>query len=351
MKKRILRKILVSRPMQFILSNFNVMSFKTLIFVRFMNSLNRNLKRKGFTATISVRPPESLLLMDRINVNSTKPDWGIVYHGKIVDERTLDYLVANIESTRAISTEITIVVSVYEDEYFFPLENRVKKLEVVLIKCPDVGELKGGYPKSLCQQIETINSGLTFLQEVGIPKSMKIRVDQKINVETTIRLVDRLFLAFPSHVDTVTNRIWTTSYNSYLRRPLGASDMIMVGFTRDLLKYWSKISTRHWVEFTEKLNKKYQHPIYAEFRIPETWLGARYLEGKNVDLTSPSGANQAFWQDFMGVINSAHLNHSWMKTHDWLGSNFHTLNWFGTLLSYELSEITFEDWVAIYGER
>ena len=351
MKKRILRKIIVSRPVRFILTNFNLMSLRTFIFVKFMNSLNTSLKRKGFMALISVRPPESFHLVERIHDNPIKPDWGIVYHGKIVNEQTLDFLVTNITSTRAVSTEIIIVASVYEDEYFLPLQNRVRGLGVVLIKCQDVGELKGNYPRSLCQQIETINSGLTFLQEAGVSKSMKIRVDQKINIETTIRLIDRLFLAFPSHIDTVKNRIWTTSYNSYLRRPLGASDMIMVGFTRDLLGYWSKISTVNWMEYTEKLNKKYPHPNYAEFRIPETWLGARYLESKNVDLSSPTDSNHVFWRDFMGVINSAHLNHSWMKTHEWLGSNFHTLNWFGNLLSYQHSEITFEDWVAIYAER
>jgi hypothetical protein len=351
MTKNILRKLALSIPVQFILTNFTLTTLRTLVFVRFMNSLNANLKRKGFVASISVRPPESLQLVDRSNVNPTNQDWGVVYHGKIVNQRTLDFLVSNITTTREVSREITIVVSVYEDEYFLPLQNRVRDLGVVLIKCQDVGELTGDNPRSLCQQIETINSGLMFLQEAGISKSMKIRVDQKINIETTVRLVDSLFLAFPSQMNSVKNRIWTTSYNSYLRRPFGASDMIMVGFTQDLLEYWSKISTVHWMEYTEKIKRKNTHPIYAEFRVPETWLGARYLESKNVDLTSPIKANHVFWQDFLGVINSAHLNHSWLKTYEWLGSNFHTLNWFGNLLSYELSEITFEDWLAIYGER
>jgi hypothetical protein len=351
MIKIILRKIVTSRPVRFTLSNFTMTTLKTLVFVRFMNFLNSNLTRKGFMAVISVRPPESIHLADRPNLNLAKLDWGIVYHGKIVNQRTLDFLVTNIASTRAVSPEIVIVVSVYDDEYFLPLQSRVKELGVVVIQCKDVGELTGKYPRSLCQQIETINSGLMFLQESGVSKSMKIRVDQRINIETSVRLIDSFFLAFPSQINNVKNRIWTTSYNSYLRRPLGASDMIMAGFTTDLLEYWSKISTESWMEFTEKLNTKYSHPIYAEFRIPETWLGARYMEIMNVDLTSPTHANQIFWGEYMGVINSAHLNHSWIKTYEWLGSNFHTLNWFGNLLSYELSEITFEDWVAIYGKR
>lgn len=351
MIKKILRKIAISRLARFILANFNITNLKTLVFVRFMNRLNSELNSKGFFALISVRPPESLQLVNRMDINLAKSDWGIVYHGKIVNQRTLDFLIMNIESTHAVSPEITIVVSIYDDEYFLPLQNQVSELGVVLIKCRDVGELFGNYPRSLCQQIETINSGLMFLQEAGVSKSIKIRVDQRINIETSIRLIDSLFLAFPSQINTVKNRIWTTSYNSYLRRPLGASDMIMVGFTKDMLEYWSKISTARWMEFTEELNAKYSHSIYAEFRIPETWLGARYMERMNVDLTSPTDANQAFWRDFMGVINSAHLNHSWLKTYEWLGSNFHTLNWFGNLLSYELSEITFEDWLAIYGER
>ena len=315
-----------------------------------MNRLNSILQKKGFNAFISVRPPESLQLVDRLGVKPIYPDWGIVYHGKIVNQKILDFLVKNILSTRTISPRIVIVVSTYDDEYFLQLKNAVQDLEVILIQCKDVGELEGNYPRSLCQQIETISSGLKYLEDAGVKKSIKIRVDQRINIETTIRLIEKLFLAFPSTGKNALNRIWTTSYNSYLRRPLGASDMLMAGFTQDLNEYWSKISTSNWIEFTERLNQRYSHPIYAEFRIPETWLGARYLELKSIDLTSPAYANDIFWRDYMGIINSAHLSHSWIKTHEWLGSNFHTLNWFGNLLNYMHSEMTFEDWVAIYSE-
>ena len=351
MIKRVLRRVLLSRFAQMIISNLNFMTVKTIFFVKFMNRLNAHLQSKGFNAFISVRPPESLHLVDRLDVNPIYPDWGIVYHGKIFNQKTLDFLVKNVIATRNVSPGIVIVVSVYNDEFFLQLKNAVQDLEVILIQCQDVGELKGNFPRSLCQQIETTSSGLKYLLAVGIKKSMKIRVDQRINIETTIRLIDKLFLAFPSTGGNASNRIWTTSYNSYLRRPLGASDMIMAGLTQDMNDYWSKISTSSWMEFTERLNQRYSHPIYTEFRIPETWLGARYLELKNIDLTSPAYANNVFWCDYMGVINSAHLSHSWIKTHEWLGSNFHTLNWFGNLLNYMHSEITFEDWVAIYSKR
>jgi hypothetical protein len=350
MIKRVLKRILLSRFVQDVIPKLNFMSVKTVIFVKFMNRLNAHLQGKGFSAFISVRPPESLHLVDRLILNPLNQDWGIVYHGKIINQKTLEFLVKNIISTRAVSPRIVIVVSVYDDEFYLQLKIAVQNLEVILIQCDDVGELKGNYPRSLCQQIETISSGLKYLEHAGVKKSVKVRVDQRINIETTIRLIDKLFLAFPSTGENALNRIWTTSYNSYLRRPLGASDMIMAGFTQDLNEYWSRISTSSWMEFTERLNQRYSNPIYAEFRIPETWLGARYLELKSIDLTSPAYANHIFWRDYMGVINSAHLSHSWMKTHEWLGSNFHTLNWFGNLLNYMHSEITFEDWVAIYSQ-
>ena len=350
MFKRIALKIFLTRFIQRFVSGCNLITMKTLIFVKLMNILNSYLNTKGFVAKISVRPFQRLQLENRIPQKIIYQDWGIVFHGKIISPKTLTFLIENIKSARSVSTDISIVVSTYEDEFYPDLKHAIEGLDVRLVVCQDVGELGQNYPRSLCQQIETTSSGLNYLLALDIDKCMKIRVDQNIDIESTILLVDRLSVAFPSSLENTSNRIWTTSYNSYLRRPLGASDMCMVGFTKDLAKYWIKISTADWLKFTTALSQKYPHAAYQEFRIPETWLAARYLDSMQINLTSPERANQIFWRDYMGIINSAHLNHHWLKSHEWLGSNFHTLNWFGSLLNQELTEITFEDWVAIYTE-
>jgi hypothetical protein len=350
MLKRMALKIFLSNFIQRSISACSALNIKTLIFVKLMNSLNHYLNKKGFVAKISVRPHERLQLENRFSQKSIEKDWGIVFHGKITNLETLTFLIGNIKSARNISANISIVVSTYEDEFYSELKDAIYGLDIGLVLCQDIGELDSDYPKSLCQQIETTSTGLNYLLSKNIAKGMKIRVDQKINIESTILLVEKLFLAFPSCNGNTSNRIWTTSYNSYLRRPLGASDMLMVGFTEDLAKYWSRISTADWMEFTRALSQKYPIDVYREFRIPETWLAARYMERMHIDLTSPEQANFVFWRDYMGIINSAHLNHHWLKSHEWLGSNFHTLNWFGKLLNQQLTEITFEDWVSIYAE-
>ena len=350
MKRKIVHKVLSLKISQQIINNCNLMTLKSIIFIKYLNLLNSDLNRRGFSATVSARPVENKRIYLHFNLNPLNTEWGIVFHGKIVNKRTLDFLLENIRATRDISPYLKIVVSTYEDEYYLPLESSIQDLDVVLIKCTDAGELTGGYPKSLCQQIETISSGLLYLQENGSRKSIKIRVDQKIDIETTIRLLESLISRFPSRTGDAVDRLWTTSYNSYLRRPLGASDMLMAGYTSDLLKYWAKISTVEWMQLTDILNQEYCDSEYNGFKIPETWLGARYLFSKGIELTSPKLANEVFWKDYMGVINSAHLNHSWLKSYKWLGSNFHTLNWFGELLNESHSEITFEDWSAIYSD-
>jgi hypothetical protein len=350
MLRKIARKLFLTRFIQRVIALFDIVNIKTFIFVRLMNGLNRHLGTKGFTAKISVRPFENLQLEDRFFKKSIPPDWGVLFHGKITNLITLNFLIENIKSARSVSTDISIVVSTYEDDFYSDLKCAIQGLDVRLVVCEDVGELEHGYPRSLCQQIETTSAGLNYLLTLNRAKCMKIRVDQSINIESTILLVEKLFLAFPSPRENASNRIWTTSYNSYLRRPFGASDMFMVGHTKDLAKYWSRISTAEWLQFTRALSQKYPNSTYNEFRIPETWLAARYLESLHVDLTSPERANYLFWQDYMGIVNSAHLNHHWLKSHEWLGSNFHTLNWFGSLLNQKLTEITFEDWVTIYAE-
>ena len=350
MIRRIVRRIFLTRFIQKNISLFNIATIRTFIFVRSMNSLNRYLRTKGFIAKVSVRPFESLQLENRFSKKSIQSDWGVVFHGKITNLETLTFLIKNVESARSVSADISIVVSTYEDQFYSELKCAIRDLDVGLVVCQDVGELGHGYPRSLCQQIETTSAGLNHLLNLNIAKCMKIRVDQNINIESTILLVEKLIPAFPGPHGNTSNRIWTTSYNSYLRRPFGASDMFMVGHTKDLAKYWSRISTTEWLQFTRALSQKYSHSTYQEFRIPETWLAARYLESMHVDLSLPERANYLFWRDYMGIINSAHLNHHWFKSHEWLGSNFHTLNWFGSLLNQKLTEITFEDWVTIYAE-
>jgi hypothetical protein len=69
------------------------------------------------------------------------------------------------------------------------------------------------------------------------------------------------------------------------------------------------------------------------------------VEGQAV---GTDGINKDFWRKYAGVINAEAIEFSWGKSNDWLATNFHSINWFGSLYSEDLVELRFEDWLTEY---
>jgi hypothetical protein len=126
------------------------------------------------------------------------------------------------------------------------------------------------------------------------------------------------------------------------------SDMLLLGDTQDLLKYWQKITVKEWISFTEALRSRYPAINWGRFAIPETWLAARYLNTIGISIDDPETANNAFWHSFGGIINATAIDQEWFKTHSWFRTNYHTIKWFENLYSISYSELTFEKWFLLH---
>jgi hypothetical protein len=325
--------------------------FAEKVFERCLNYLSNILIAKGFNLSIGTRSKENILVKNFVLNDSAKSSvskWCVVFQGKIYDKDFLDYLMETLSRTRLQIPDIALIVATYEDENFETLKHFCLAHNIVITTVEDVGSLPHPYPQSICQQIESSYTGLKLAQENGFENSIKIRVDQRIDVLISILMISQFFEKYPSEGLETKNRIWGTSYNTYLHRPLALSDMVQFGKTKDLVKYWNRISPSEWHQYTFDLTSRYSNSNWSNFAMPETWLAARYLDHLGITLTSPEEANSIFWENFAGVINSNAVGQEWRKTFSWLSTNYHTVKWFTNIYVAKLLEMRFEDWLVIH---
>lgn len=311
---------------------------------RKINTLNNSLKDKNLKVVVGINSTNPIRPLNQKEIGSLK-DYALVFHGKIFSKDLNDYLLNNIKLIRKYYPNLLIVLSTYEansNDHSCYIE-----LGVEVVYNEDVGELPTPYPKSICQQIETVHSGLSLAHKRGKKYSIKIRVDQNILANDLIRKCYAMQILFPSKVKNC-SRIFTTSYSSYAHRPLGVSDMLMFGETLDLLRYWCKIRPDDYLLEIRSFQKKYSAPEWNGFLIPETWLASRYLEKLGVSLENPGRVTAMAWRNFFGVIDASSLGLSWFKTDDWLLTNKLTREWFTPDFTSGMVELYFIDWVSNY---
>ena len=321
------------------------------LFQRSMSLFSKQLSKKGVELSIGTKSISSSLTRN-FALNETSEakihNWCVVFQGKIYDQEFSKYLEETLLQIRSQIPNIAIIVATYEDEYFSRLENFCGNHDILISVVKDAGSLPDPYPQSLCQQIESSYSGLNLAQELGYENSIKIRVDQRIDVLMAILLVSQYFEEYPSRGQQTINRIWGTSYNTYLHSPLALSDMVQFGKTHDLLKYWKKIGKQDWVDYLHQLQIRYPDNHWYGFMKPETWLAARYLDLMNISLASPEESNSNFWENYAGVINANVVGQEWKKTYSWLATNYHTVKWFRGIYGFKFLEMRNEDWLIIH---
>ncbi len=321
------------------------------LFERSINYFTLQLSKKNINLTVGTKSTRNMIVNNFVlttDANDEIQKWCVVFQGKIYNFEFAEYLEETLLHIRNQIPKIEIIVATYEDENFVRLKSFCLINNISIVVVEDVGSLPPPYPQSLCQQIESSFVGLKMAQELGYENSIKIRVDQRIDVLMSILLVSQYFESFPSRNQETLNRIWGTSYNTYLHQPLALSDMVQFGKTNDLLKYWNKINIQDWVSYLNELQRRYTDNNWHGFAMPETWLAARYLDSMKISLSSPEDTNSIFWEDFSGVVNANSVGQEWRKTFGWLSTNYHTIKWFRNLYDSKFLEMRNEDWLIIH---
>ncbi len=324
------------------------MKIQEKLFIFGALKLSSWLKRKDFELLLGVRYSKEKKLNELSPIDSSimLNDWGIVFHGKIYDSECLKFLSQSLVELRQLHPKLRICVSTYDDDYLRELIPLLKELSVEKVVCHDVGKLPSPFGSSLCQQINSAYTGILWAHEENLHKVAKIRLDQRISEPMAMNFIHMIAEKFVSANGQM--RVIGTSYNSYLERPLGVSDMIMFGTTIEMLLYWKKITVEEFFVFTEELQTLYESYVWNDFTVPEVWLAARYARAKGIDLSDPYNANHRFWSEFAMIVDSMSLGQTWFKTHPWFESNYFSIPWLSPVFRKTYREIHFNDWLGLY---
>ncbi len=326
--------------------NSIALKFRTFMFMRILRSCDEFLRTKSMRLSIGTRElgEKTKLLV----TSQESQDWCLILHGKIYNKNFYDYLTNNLNEFRNSSPELKIILATYRDEFYPLLEQFTKKLRIDLVAVEDVGQLPSPYPQSLGQQIATISAGIERARSLNFKYVAKLRVDQKIELKTFIQLASKVFNLFPPGDKRFSTRVWSTSYNTYINRYFGISDMFMFGSTEIMSIFWKNASPQEILLFNNDLKNKEVQEILYDFSIPETWLGFRFMNSVKVERVGVENLNSDFWRKYAGVINSEAIGFAWGKSNDWFSTNFHSYNWFRSLYSRDLAELSFENWLTKY---
>jgi hypothetical protein len=322
-----------------------------------LKQIDKKLKYKQQRLSLTVRSDFDFKSIKKSETDSlTFSNFAIIFQGKFFNEDQETKFINNARALRDAYPKIKIIVSTYKED----INNELSfdNLGIKILNCEDAGGLQIPYSPNLSRQIETTINGLKYAKELGIKFAVKMRVDQHVSpvnfIELCLAMINT-FTAKTGNECTPTSthkRIFVTSYNTFRRKPLHISDMLMFGEVESLIIYWKRCPAWNFTCETEKLLSKYPLISRINFHTPEVWLAARYLDSLGYELGDLKIANEYAWRNEFGIIDSAWVGQSWLKSLSFLNTNLATNTWFfSNYFTNDIedsAELTFKDWWVQY---
>lgn len=276
----------------------------------------------------------------RLNQNFSRPKHdldqiGVVIQGPIYSIFDADNLAIFVRDLTGVLKPNAVVVSTWENEYTEYFSK--------LVPCKVIRSKDECFENNFQRQMFSTSVGLSFLKQQSIEISIKIRVDQRINL-AALQLLKNLVLN-----KRYAGRIIFSSMNSYVHRFFGLSDMLNAGTTDDMMKYWSPDILSQYFDTSSAC---IQLPISTwvnDIRPHwfESFLNIRfaYLNGFNLTMDP--------WEDYVNylsnwvvLIDAEILDQKWLKIHSPLYSLSERVI-FNPSVASDDNEITQAIWFSI----
>lgn len=310
-----------------------------------VNVCSRSLKylfRNEFSILIVLNPKFSNSLVKKIEKISSDNDFVLLLQGPINNSVELDYLVETLKVYRNIFQDLKIVISSY-----YSCEKYLNSISMDLydtLVLNDESGLKSNFEKQVLSSYKGVVASGDFNRKFVV----KSRVDQRFINPNSFTYFSVLLDKFPSRSVNKNSRIIGSSCNSWLYRPLGISDMLIIGTFENQMEYWKfdKSVTNYSLE-NHVLN--YQSTWLSKTDLHfESFLAARFLAINGfVFSNDPMNDNNKMWRDYMMVVNAHEIEHFWRKRNSLLVGNAFVK--FGYNANPNaLKEINFIDWLTIY---
>lgn len=166
----------------------------------------------------------------------------IVVQGPYVAKRS--FTLESLRLYRHVYPDAPLILSTWRNSVIENHLSALRELGVIVIESEP---METAYYGNLNRQQMTSLRGLEKAFEFGCEFALKTRTDQRLYGRDFLGLLHVLSDAVPlnrSKLTGITSRIFVTYQNSFINRPLSASDFMQFGHTCDLLRMWKSIDAR-----------------------------------------------------------------------------------------------------------
>lgn len=281
-------------------------------------------KRPRCTDEISYRSP---------SYSSSKI--GIVIQGQIIvkDHFTLE----TVKLYHKLYPECPIIVSTWNDEDEQELE-QIGNVENTYIVKSDYPEISG-HGHINYQRLNSMN-GILKAGELGCEYVLKNRADQRLYANNVILYLKTLVDRFPLTIKcNAKGRIAVCSLSTMKNRLYNICDMLLFGYTEDMLKYFSPKEAPYYPKDT-KVPDERLHPVeYAKIRQGEIYFATNYIENCGFELKWTFEDSDYYRNNLFIIFDTESVDQFWPK----YGSKEYLWR---SYTSYPHEMATFEDWLV-----
>ena len=253
---------------------------------------------------------------------------GPICHRKNFTTKIVRHYLATIESA-------TIIVSTWKSEDVNVLE-RIKEDfgERVQIIQSEIPENPGRYNMNL--QITSTVAGLRLARDLGFNFAMKSRTDQGFLDLNFFRTLLNVYNQYSFNEKSKANRLVICSFNTFLFRLYGVSDMFQAGKLSELLDFWDvPLDLETSVPSLQSISMR----DYARLRSAELFVATKYFEKRGHELNFLLSQSLELIKDYFIVLDAKSLGFVWNKY------TFQEERWNSQRFPHKFYEITFIDWL------
>ncbi len=233
----------------------------------------------------------------------------IIWHNQLSRRASDEFTLETLRQYRITYPNAPIILSTWERQCSLAVHTWCRKWEINLVAQPEPPN-RGLSNMNL--QMMSSAEGVLCAESLGAAFTLKTRTDQRIGSGRLLQLLHSALEVFPPIEGTPhqQKRLIALSFNTFLYRLYGVSDMFMFGATSDVATYWNgRIDPRP---------PKWERPAhtareYAALRICEVEYCAAFLESTGWDLRwSLSDYWDALRRRFI-VLDATSVDFLWPK--------------------------------------
>lgn len=262
---------------------------------------------------------------------------GIVMQGPIVSQHNFTIETIKMYKNMFEGQDVEIILSCWSDENS-SLIKKCKKLGVTVVKSD---KITYSGRANLNYQIISSREGIKKAEELGCKYVLKTRTDQRFYKTDVFEFFLNMLEQYPLQGHSLLKkRIIACSFNSFIYRLYGVSDMFLFGTVEDMIKYWD-------IPFDNQSPEEWQNCSGLELfksYCSETYITRAFLKNAGHIVKDNITDSLNVYANYFIFVDKEQLMLYWPKY-----SNKNS-RW-DFFYPHALEEIKFIDWLNLYFDR